>query len=83
MALSTSGSIWYLSWIEDVTLRLKSCHDPNKVITCADYKYVSPSEFNIEREQDQLYTFDQNYQISTASSDGQIKLWNMHDLEYT
>ena len=70
MALSTSGSIWYLSWIEDVTLRLKSCHDPNKVITCADFKYVSPSEFNIEREQDQLYTFDQNYQISTASSDG-------------
>jgi WD40 repeat protein len=83
MALSTSGSIWYLSWIESVTLRLKSCHNPDKTICCADYKYVSPSEFSIEEEQESSYTFDQNYQISTASSDGQIKLWNMHDLEYS
>lgn len=28
MALSTSGSIWYLSWIELCTLRLKYCHNP-------------------------------------------------------
>jgi hypothetical protein len=28
MALSTSGSIWYLSWIENCTLRLKYCHNP-------------------------------------------------------
>jgi WD40 repeat protein len=27
-------------------------------ICCADYKYVSPSEYNIEKEQDQLYSFD-------------------------
>ena len=37
----------------------------------------------VQEEQDSLYTFDQNYQISTASSDGHIKLWNMHDLEYS
>ena len=59
--LSTSGSIWYLSWIENCTLRLKYCHNPNKIINCADFKYVSPSEFNITEEQDQHYTFDQNY----------------------
>lgn len=28
MALSSSGSIWYLSWIEEATLKLKSCHSP-------------------------------------------------------
>ena len=61
MILSTSGSIWYLSWIENVTLRLKYCHNPLKSITCADFKYVSPSEFEISEEQDQFYTFDQNY----------------------
>ena len=82
MVLSNSGSIWYLSWIEDVTLRLKYCHNPMHHIGCSDFKYVSPSEFNIDEEQDQLYQFDQNYQIATASSDGQIKCWNMHDLEY-
>ena len=70
IVLSTSGSIWYLNWIEDATLRLKSCHNPSKPILCADYKYVSPNEFQIEEEQDQVYTFDQNYQITTASSDG-------------
>ena len=59
--LSTSGSIWYLSWIENVTLRLKYCHNPQEKIRCADFKYVSPSEFNISEEQDQHYTFDQNY----------------------
>ena len=45
--LSTSGSIWYLSWIENVTLRLKYCHNPQQRVRCADFKYVSPSEFSI------------------------------------
>lgn len=27
-ALSTSGSIWYMSWIENCTIRLKYCHNP-------------------------------------------------------
>ena len=62
--------MWYLHWLDNLTLRLKSCHNPEKQILCADYKYVSPNEFNIEQEQDQVYTFDQNYQITTASSDG-------------
>uniref|UniRef100_A0A7S3CLA5 Uncharacterized protein n=1 Tax=Strombidium rassoulzadegani TaxID=1082188 RepID=A0A7S3CLA5_9SPIT len=82
MALSTAGSIWYLNWVEKVTLKLKSCHNPTISICSADYKYVSPNEFAIAEEQDQYYTFNQNYQVATASSDGQIKLWNMHDLEY-
>jgi hypothetical protein len=30
IALSTTGSIWYLSWIENATFRLKSCHNPTK-----------------------------------------------------
>ena len=58
MVLSNSGRIWYLSWIEDVTLRLEYCHNLLHSIGCADFKYVSPSEFNIAEEQDQLYTFD-------------------------
>jgi hypothetical protein len=52
IALSTTGSLWYLSWTENATFRLKSCHNPNKSICCADYKYVSPSEFTIKQEQD-------------------------------
>ena len=82
IVLSTSGSMWYLSWIENVTLRLKYCHNPQHSVNCADFKYVAPGDITIEKEQDQLYSFDQNYQITSASSDGQIKLWNMHDLEY-
>jgi WD40 repeat protein len=82
MALSTSGSIWYMNWIENATLRLKACHSPLHSICAADFKYISPSEFNLD-EQDGNYVFDQNYQVASASSDGQLKLWNMYDLEYT
>ena len=81
--LSTSGSIWYLSWIQNATLRLKYCHNPNEQILSADFKYVPPNEIsNIPQSEDQHYTFDQNYQVTSASSDGQIKMWNMHDIEY-
>ena len=48
MTLSTSGSIWYLNWIENATLRLKACHSPNHTICAADFKYVSPNEFQLE-----------------------------------
>lgn len=82
MALSNSGSIWYLNWIENATLRLKACHSPTHDICAADFKYVPPSEFQLD-EQDSAYVFDQNYQVASASTDGQIKLWNMFDLEYT
>lgn len=58
MALSTSGSIWYMNWIEDATLRLKSTHQPTSEINAADFKYVSPNEIQIEEEQDGRYTFD-------------------------
>lgn len=30
IVLSTSGSMWYLNWVEHVTIRLKSCHNPTK-----------------------------------------------------
>ena len=49
----------------------------------ADFKYISPNTFQKEDEEDQHYTFDQNYQIGSASTDGQLKVWNMYDLEYT
>jgi hypothetical protein len=58
IVLSTSGSIWYLSWIENCTLRLKYCHNPVEKVCSSDFKYVSPSEFNITDDQDQHYTFD-------------------------
>lgn len=70
LMLSTSGSIWYLSWIENVTLRLKYCHNPFEKIIASDFKYVSPSEFNVTEEPDSHYTFDQNYQVSTSTTDG-------------
>lgn len=82
MVLSTSGSIWYMNWIEDATVRLKSCHTPNYEICAVDYKYVSPNEYDLDEVQGEHYSFDQNYQIATASADGQTKLWNMHDMEY-
>ena len=44
--LSTSGSIWYLSWIQNATLRLKYCHNPNEQILSADFKYVPPNEIS-------------------------------------
>jgi len=28
IVLSSSGSIWYLHWLDNLTLRLKSCHNP-------------------------------------------------------
>ena len=50
MALSSSGSIWYINFIEDATVKLKSCHNPNQSICSADFKYVSPNEFQIEEK---------------------------------
>ena len=50
IVLSTSGSMWYLSWIESVTLRLKYCHNPQHSVNSAEFKYVAPGEFTIEKE---------------------------------
>lgn len=44
--------MWYLSWIESVTLRLKYCHNPQHSVSSAEFKYVAPGEFTIEKEQD-------------------------------
>jgi hypothetical protein len=40
---TTSGTIWYLSWVENATIKLKSCHSPLHPIKCADFKYIPPS----------------------------------------
>jgi hypothetical protein len=45
MITSSSGSIWFLSWIENATIKLKSTHSPLHQINCADFKYVPPSQF--------------------------------------
>jgi hypothetical protein len=58
MVLSTAGSIWYLNWIESATLRLKSCHSPTCAINSADFKYVSPNQFQVAEQTDQTYSFD-------------------------
>lgn len=45
MISTSSGTIWYVSWVEMATIRLKSCHSPLSEIKCADFKYIPPSQF--------------------------------------
>lgn len=80
---SAAGTIWFLSWPEMQTVKLKSCHSPLSKINTSDYKYIPPSQFQIYQDQDEFYQFDQNYIIaSSGGQDGIIKLWNMFDQEF-
>ena len=84
--VSTNGTFWLFNFLEGLTIKLKSCHDPEHPLASIDYKYVSPNQFQpepCEREGNGgLYEFDQNYLVGSAGTDGIIKVWNMYDLEH-
>lgn len=82
---TTSGTMWFLSWVENATIKIKSCHSPHYGISSVDFKYVSPSQFVIEDSgnESSFHQFDQNYMIASSGKDGVIKLWNMYDSEFS
>jgi len=43
--ISTNNSIWIANFIEGITVKLKSCHEPLHELGAIDFKYVSPNEF--------------------------------------
>ena len=46
--VSTNGTFWLFNFLEGLTIKLKSCHDPENPLTSMDYKYVSPNQFQPE-----------------------------------
>lgn len=42
---TTSGTIWFASWPEQATLKLKSTHCPLAEINCFEFKYLPPGQF--------------------------------------
>jgi hypothetical protein len=43
--ISNNNSIWLANFIESLTVKLKSCHEPTSELSAIEYKYVSPNEF--------------------------------------
>ena len=81
--ISSNGSFWLVNFIEELTVKLKSCHDPNHNLSSLDFKYVSPNQFNPEQQgANNQYEFDQNYLVGSTGKDGVVKVWNMFDLEH-
>ena len=39
---TSSGTLWYLSWADTATIKIKSCHSPTVAIGASDFKYLSP-----------------------------------------
>ena len=48
IVISTNGSFWLINFIEELTVKLKSCHDPTHNLNSLDFKYVSPNQFDPE-----------------------------------
>ena len=43
IVISTNGSFWLINFIEELTVKLKSCHNPTHSLSSLDFKYVSPN----------------------------------------
>jgi hypothetical protein len=43
MATSTAGTLWYASWTEMATIKIKACHSPNQSMNFCEFKYLPPS----------------------------------------
>lgn len=41
--ISTNNSIWLVNFVEGITVKLKSCHEPTNKLNSVDFKYVSPN----------------------------------------
>ena len=46
--ISTNGSFWLVNFIEQLTVKLKSCHVPTHELSALDFKYVTPNQFSPE-----------------------------------
>ena len=46
--ISTNGTFWLFNFLESLTIKLKSCHDPTYPLAAIDFKYVSPNQFQPE-----------------------------------
>lgn len=82
--VSTNGTFWLFNFLEGLTIKLKSCHSPDYPLVSADFKYVSPNQFQPEPSATNagLYEFDQNYLVGSSGTDGIIKVWNLYDMEH-
>lgn len=45
LVISSNNSIWLVNFIEGITVRLKSCHEPSTSLNSVDFKYVSPNQY--------------------------------------
>ena len=45
MVSTTAGTLWFLSWTEMATIKIKACHCPNQNINFCEFKYLPPSTF--------------------------------------
>lgn len=43
--ITSANSFWLVNFIEGITVKIKSCHDPTAGLRAVDFKYVSPNEF--------------------------------------
>lgn len=84
--ISSNGSFWLFNFVEQLTVKLKSCHDPSSSLSSLDFKYVTPNQFTPEQQMaagtNNLYEFDQNYLVGSTGKDGAVKVWNLFDLEH-
>lgn len=78
---TSAGTLWLGSWAEGATVKVKACHAPHQPINLCEFKYVSPSLFQVESQVDDFH-FDQNYLVASSGQDGVIKLWSMFDLDF-
>jgi len=84
IVISTNGSFWLVNFIEELTVKIKSCHDPISKLNAIDFKYVTPNEFTPaqQTQRGNHYEFDQNYYVGSTGVDGTVKIWSLCDLEH-
>jgi WD40 repeat protein len=78
-----SGTIWFVDWAMETTLKINSFHSNTSSLCKFGFKYVSPNEFEISEKKgiEIDYEFDKNYYVMSSSDDGILKLWNLHTSE--
>jgi hypothetical protein len=60
--ISSNGSFWLVNFSEQLTVKLKSCHDPCHSLSSLDFKYVTPNQYTPDQQMaagtSNLYDFD-------------------------
>lgn len=75
-----AGSMWFIDWEMMATLKINSFHENSASLCKFAYKYVTPNEFLINEKLGDEVETEFNLKMS-SSSDGILKLWNMHTSE--